>query len=117
VAARAQQAERVRRVGVLTGWSQIDPYRSWIDLFVQGLAQLGWVDGRNMQIDVRWTDGDIARMRTFAQELTELHPDVIFAGTTPVTRRAAAGNPYHSDRVRSRVRSCRRRGRTAAARR
>jgi putative ABC transport system substrate-binding protein len=56
-----------------------------MDAFVQGLAQLGWANARNVQIDVRWTGGDIGRMRTFAKELVELQPDVIFAGTTPVT--------------------------------
>jgi ABC-type uncharacterized transport system substrate-binding protein len=85
VAARAQQRERMRRIGVLMGWSQNDLYRSWVDVFVQGLAQLGWVDGRNVQIDVRWAGGDVGLMGTFAKELSELQPDVIFAGTTPVT--------------------------------
>jgi putative tryptophan/tyrosine transport system substrate-binding protein len=85
-AAWAQQQERMRRIGVLTGWSQSDPQmRSWIDLFVQELAQMGWVDGRNVQIDIRWAGGDIGRMRTLAKELSELKPDVILAGTTPVT--------------------------------
>jgi hypothetical protein len=66
VAARAQQRERMRRIGVLMGWSQNDLYRSWVDVFVQGLAQLGWVDGRNVQIDVRWAGGDVGLMGTFA---------------------------------------------------
>jgi putative ABC transport system substrate-binding protein len=86
LAARAQQRERVRRIAVLMGWSESDPqFRSWIDAFVQGLAQLGWVDGRNVQINVRWASGDVGRMRAFAKELVELQPDVILAGTTPVT--------------------------------
>ena len=86
LAARAQQRERMRRVGVLMGWSESDPqFRSWIDTFVEGLAQLGWADGRNVQINVRWASGDVVRMRTFAKELVELQPDVILGGTTPVT--------------------------------
>jgi len=86
MAARAQQPERMRRIGVLTGWSQSQSeYRSRIDIFVRELAQLGWVDGRNVQIDVRWAAGDIDRTRNLAKELSELKPDVIFAGTTPVT--------------------------------
>jgi putative ABC transport system substrate-binding protein len=86
LAARAQQAERMRRIAVLMGWSESDPqFRSWIDTFVEGLAQLGWVDGRNVQINVRWASGDVVRMRTFAKELVELQPDVILGGTTPVT--------------------------------
>jgi putative ABC transport system substrate-binding protein len=86
LAARAQQRERVRRVGVLTGWSVSDQeMHSWIEIFVEAIAQLGWIGGRNVQIDVRWAGGDVGRIRTFAKELVELQPDVIFAGTTPVT--------------------------------
>jgi putative tryptophan/tyrosine transport system substrate-binding protein len=86
LAARAQQPERMRRIGVLMGWSESDPqFRSWIDTFVEGLAQLGWGDGRNVQMIVRWASGDVRRMRTFAKELVELQPDVILGGTTPVT--------------------------------
>jgi putative ABC transport system substrate-binding protein len=86
IAARAQHAERMRRIGVLTGWSESNPeFRSWIDTFVQELMQLGWVNGRNAQIDIRWAAGDIERIRTFAKELAALQPDVILAGTTPVT--------------------------------
>jgi putative ABC transport system substrate-binding protein len=58
---------------------------SWIEIFVEAIAQLGWIGGRNVQIDVRWAGGDVGRIRTFAKELVELQPDVIFAGTTPVT--------------------------------
>jgi putative ABC transport system substrate-binding protein len=86
LAARGQQPERMRRIGVLMGWSENDAqFRSWIDTLVEGLAQLGWGDGRNVQIIVRWASGDVRRMRTFAKELVELQPDVILGGTTPVT--------------------------------
>ena len=68
--ARAQQPERMRRVGVLMGWSENDSgYRSWIAVFVQQLAQLGWVDGRNVRIDIRWTGGDIGQAQILAKEL------------------------------------------------
>jgi putative ABC transport system substrate-binding protein len=84
--ARAQQSGTVRRVGVLMGWSESDPqWRSLLAVFVQGLAQLDWVEGRNLQIDVRWTNGEVNRALTFAKELVELRPDVILAGSTPVT--------------------------------
>jgi putative ABC transport system substrate-binding protein len=84
-AARAQQAEGMRRIAVLLGWSESNPeFRSWIATFAEGLARLGWVDGRNVQMDVRWTRGDVRRMQTFAKELVELQPDVVFASTTPV---------------------------------
>ena len=86
LAARAQQGERMRRIGVLMGWSESDPqFRYWIDTFVEALAKLGWADGRNVQINVRWASGDVGRMRAFAKELVELQPDVILGGTTPVT--------------------------------
>jgi putative ABC transport system substrate-binding protein len=84
--ARAQQDERMRRVGILMGWSETDPvYRSYFAAFVQGLAQLGWVEGRNVRIDQRWTRGEVARIESAAHELVVAQPDVILAGTTPVT--------------------------------
>jgi putative tryptophan/tyrosine transport system substrate-binding protein len=86
LAVRAQQGQRMRRIGVLMAFSESNPqFRSLIDTFMQGLTRSGWVDGRNVQIDVRWADGDVGRMRAFAKELTELQPDVILAGATPVT--------------------------------
>jgi putative tryptophan/tyrosine transport system substrate-binding protein len=84
LAGRAQKGERVRRVGVLMGWTETDPeFRSWLAAFVQEFARLGWVDGDNVRIDQRWTNYDAARARTFAKELVELQPDVILTGTTP----------------------------------
>ena len=86
LAARAQQAEGMRRIAVLLGWSESNPeFRSWIATFAEGLARLGWVDGRNVQIDVRWARGDVRRIQTFAKELVQLQPDVILSSTTPVT--------------------------------
>jgi putative ABC transport system substrate-binding protein len=86
VAASAQQPGEARRIAVLMGFSENNPgYRSWIAAFVQRLAQLGWLDDRNLRIDIRWTNGDIEQARTFAKELVALKPDVIFAATTPVT--------------------------------
>jgi putative ABC transport system substrate-binding protein len=86
LAARAQQGGPIRRIGVLMGWSESDPeYHSRIAALVQGLAQLGWTDGRNMRIDVRWTNGDVERAGILAKELVALQPDVIVAGATPAT--------------------------------
>jgi putative ABC transport system substrate-binding protein len=86
LAARAQQGGSIRRIGMLMGWSESDPqYRSRIDAFVRVLAQSGWAEGRNIRIDVRWTNGDADRAGVLAKELVALQPDVIFAGTTPVT--------------------------------
>ena len=84
LAARTQQS--MRRVGVLMAFDENDPQtRGWLSNFTQGLAELGWTDGRTVRIDVRWAAGSVDRMRTFAKELVELQPDVILAGATPVT--------------------------------
>jgi putative ABC transport system substrate-binding protein len=85
-AARAQQIDRVRRIGVLMGWAESDPEaQSALATFLKRLRQLGCADGRNVRIDKRWAAGDVERMRVFAKELVELQPDVILANTTPVT--------------------------------
>jgi putative ABC transport system substrate-binding protein len=84
--ARAQQPERMRRVGVLMGADEDDPQRKgWLSAFTQGLAELGWTDGRNLRIDVRWAGENVDRMRMLAKELADLQPDVIFSHTTPAT--------------------------------
>ena len=80
LAARAQQSERVRRVGVLMPLAADDPQSlRRLTAFVQGLQQLGWTDGRNVRIDVRWAAGDPDRFRRYAAELVGLAPDVILA--------------------------------------
>ena len=84
--ARAQQTQRVRRVGVLFGWSQSDPrFRAFVTTFMAELAQRNWKDGVNLRIEERWTEGNSDRAPQLAKELIELHPDAIFASTTPVT--------------------------------
>jgi putative ABC transport system substrate-binding protein len=86
VVARAQQQERVRRVGVLMGADENDSQRKgWLSAFTQGLAELGWTNGRNLRMDIRWAGDNVDRMRMFAKELADLQPDVIFSHTTPVT--------------------------------
>jgi putative ABC transport system substrate-binding protein len=78
--ARAQQGERMRRIGVLTNLTENDPEgQARIAAFQQGLQQLGWTDGRNVRIDTRWTAGGVERIRKHAAELAALAPDVIFA--------------------------------------
>jgi putative ABC transport system substrate-binding protein len=85
-AARAQRTDRMRRIGVLLGWSENDPViRANFAAAVQRLAQLGWVEGRNIVINVRWTGGNVDQARLFAKELVAWQPDVIFTGTTPAT--------------------------------
>ena len=86
LAARAQQADRVRRIGVLMNLAADDPESSArLTAFLQGLQQLGWTDGRNVRIDTRWAAGDADRYRKSATELVALMPDVILAtGTSAV---------------------------------
>src|SRR5262249_440433 len=82
---RAQRTtDRMRRIGVLLGWSENDlVIRANFAATVQRLAELGWVEGRNVAIDVRWTRGNVDQARAFANELVTSQPDVIFTGTTP----------------------------------
>ena len=83
VAARAQQDQRVRRIGVLMPGSESDlEEQSRITAFQQGLAKAGWTNGRNAQVDYRWGALDVGRTRAFATELVGLRPDVLFAGNT-----------------------------------
>ena len=86
LAARAQQAGGMRRVGVLMGFDENDPGATgWLSGFMQRLAELGWTDGRNVRMDIRWATGDLDGIRTFAKQLVGLQPDVILSQTTPVT--------------------------------
>jgi putative ABC transport system substrate-binding protein len=81
LAARAQQPERMRRIGVLTGTAANDPEaQARHAAFVEGLAQLGWTDGRNVRIDARWTAGNAAAALKYAAELVALAPEVILVG-------------------------------------
>src|SRR5215467_5649976 len=83
LAARAQQPERMRRIGVLMPLAEDDPEgQSRLRAFVQGLQELGWTDGRNLRINIRWSAGDAERVRRYAAELAALAPDVILAGGT-----------------------------------
>jgi putative ABC transport system substrate-binding protein len=84
LASRAQQRDRVRRIGVLYSGDE-PPSNSVFYAFREALAALGWTDGRNLRMDLRWAGGDINRIRALAQELVGLQPDIILANTTPVT--------------------------------
>ena len=86
LAAHAQQGDRVRRIGVLMAFDENDPEAKLRQsTFTQALAELGWTDGRNVRIDVRWTGGDANRIRVLAQELVGLQPDIILANGTTAT--------------------------------
>jgi putative ABC transport system substrate-binding protein len=84
LAARAQQPDGVRRIGVLMA-SAADDSESRIAAFLQGLQQLGWADGRNVRIDTRWATTDADDIRRHAAELAALAPDVLVAATGTVT--------------------------------
>ena len=83
LAARAQQRDRMRRVGVLMGYTAIQPEgQSYFAAFVEGLRQSGWIEGQNLRIDVRWNAGDARARSDYAAQLIGLMPDVIVASTT-----------------------------------
>ena len=87
LAARAQQPERMRRIGVLMNRAADDPQAQVrLAAFQQALQQLGWSDGRNVRIDIRWCETDAERARRYAQELIALAPDILLAdGTVSAT--------------------------------
>src|SRR6266436_6453264 len=84
LAARAQQPDRMRRIGVLLNVAADDPEApARVGAFSQGLAELGWTIGRNVRIDYRWYAGDADTARKYAVELVALAPDVVLASGTP----------------------------------
>jgi len=98
LAARAQQQDRKRRIGVLMALAADDPAgQARFVAFVQALQELGWTDGRNVQIDTRWAAGDAERFRRYAAELVALAPDVILAS-------GGTAAPYRSCSRRRKIR-------------
>ena len=84
VAARGQQPERMRRIGVLVAYAESDPEaQARIAAFRQGLREVGWTEGRNLRMELGWGTGDPDRARTLATELISIAPDVIVAHGTP----------------------------------
>jgi putative tryptophan/tyrosine transport system substrate-binding protein len=84
LAARAQQPDRVRRVGVLMGIADDPEGQARVMVFKQALHALGWREGRNVQFIYRWSAGDVVHARQFAKELLDLRSDVILANSTPI---------------------------------
>src|SRR6516225_96533 len=81
--ARAQQGERMRRVGVLINGTATDgPRETYVNAFTEALRDAGWIEGKNISIDIRYNAGDAALARIFAAQLIGLMPDVIFASST-----------------------------------
>jgi putative tryptophan/tyrosine transport system substrate-binding protein len=86
LAARAQQSERTRHIGVLSSLAETDvEAQAWDAAFRKRLVELGWIDGRNVHIDYRWGAGSVDRMRLFARELVQLNPDALVTISTPAT--------------------------------
>jgi putative ABC transport system substrate-binding protein len=85
ITAQAQQTGRMRRIGVLFGSAEGDPVAvKELSLLTNTLQELGWAEGRNIQIDIRWAAAEVGRMNTFARELVSLQPDLILGQSTPV---------------------------------
>jgi putative tryptophan/tyrosine transport system substrate-binding protein len=83
VVAEAQQANRMRRIGVLMGFGDNDPRaRGWFSGFTQALGESGWIEGSNLRMEVRWAAGNIDRMRAFAKEFADLQLDLVVGATT-----------------------------------
>ena len=86
LAARAQQGDRVRRIGVLTQYDENDPIaKAMVSAFTQALSDLAWTDGRNVRMGLGWGGGDINRIRALAQALVGLQPDIIVTDGSPAT--------------------------------
>jgi putative tryptophan/tyrosine transport system substrate-binding protein len=86
LAARAQQADRMRRIGVLMLFDESDVHgRASFLGFAEEFEKLGWIDGRNVRMEVRWAAGDVGRIQTFVKELVDMRPDVILSHGTPIT--------------------------------
>jgi len=96
LAARAQQGNRVRRIGVLMNLEADDPEsQARLTAFRQALQELGWTDGRNVLMEYRWGAADVARVR----KLIALAPDVILASASPTVAGLQGGDPHRADRV------------------
>jgi ABC-type uncharacterized transport system substrate-binding protein len=86
LAARAQQGERMRRIGVLMTFGEGDPGgQARVAAFREGLRKLGWEEGRNIRVDIRWATADVASIERLAKELVALQPDLILSNNTPTT--------------------------------
>jgi putative tryptophan/tyrosine transport system substrate-binding protein len=86
IAVRAQQPDRMRRIGVMMGYAEGEPEgQLFVGAFREALKKLGWEEGRNVQIDYQWTAGDVTLRQRFAKEMISQQPDVILSNNTPTT--------------------------------
>ena len=112
LAARAQQSDRIRLIGVLMGYPESDSEaQAFIAAFRDELQKLGWMEGRNIRIDTRWaTSTDAEARQRLARELVALQPDLILSNTTPTTTALLQQtNEEHLHRFRNGCRSGRQR--------
>ena len=115
LAARAQQGDRVRRIGwLMPGDGNAPERKTFVSALTQALAALGWTDGRNARMDLRWAGTDINRMRALAQELVGLQLDIIVTWGGPGNRCSPAADADDPDRVCGSGRPRRQRHRRAA---
>jgi hypothetical protein len=113
LAARAQQPQRMRRVGVLMDSTETQ-VQSYLAAFVQGLRQLGWIVDQNLRMDVRWNAADARLASSYAAQLVGMMPDVILSSSTvnfPGREIGPRGSPRHRD-IQGRTSGARRRGRS-----
>jgi len=100
LAARAQQVERMRHIGVIMGFAENDPvWQAYLATFRQRLQEFGWSEGRNIRFDYWFTGESAERMRTAATEVVAMAPDVVFVSTNPVGIRGDASDAHDSDCV------------------
>src|SRR4051812_9171726 len=86
VGARAQKTDRIRRVGLITNFSERDPeVQTRVTAFRNALHEHGWVEGVTLRLDYRYSEGDVDRLQVFALELTALAPDVLHSIGSPST--------------------------------
>jgi len=94
LAARAQQPDNVRRIGVLMGFSEQDSEaRRWVAAFEQKLAELGWKGGIDLRIEYRWRGNSADRLRADAADIVNLNPDAILVTNPPMDRRSRTSTP------------------------
>jgi putative tryptophan/tyrosine transport system substrate-binding protein len=106
LAARAQQPDRMRRIGVLmSGAATATTSQSYVAMFVEALRQLGWTEGQNLRVDIRWNAGDAQLTRIYAAQLIGLMPDVILAATTANLEAIQQANQHRAGRVHAGLRS------------
>jgi hypothetical protein len=112
LAAHAQQIDRMRRIGVLSAFSESDPEaQANLTAFRQTLQKLGWTDGRNVRLDYRWGEAEPVRIRAQAKELVGLNPDAILVSSALALQPLLEEDPQHTDCLHTSCRSGRRRPR------